>query len=54
MTVGLIMLALAIYAAQHGAYGITCLALVAMVVALLGSLRVVFVIGPVRVLRRFR
>lgn len=31
MTVGLIMLLFAIYAAQHGAYGVSCLALVAMV-----------------------
>jgi hypothetical protein len=33
MTVGLIMFALAIYAAQHGSYGIGCLALVAMLYA---------------------
>jgi hypothetical protein len=54
MTVGLIMLALAIYAAQRGAYGIVCLALLAMVVAFLGSFRVVIVLGFVRLLRGSR
>lgn len=54
MTVGLIMFALAIYAAQRGAYGITCLALVAMVVAFLGSFRWVIVLGFIRLLRGYR
>ena len=35
MTVGLFLFALAIYAAQHGAYGICCLALLAMLYAFL-------------------
>jgi hypothetical protein len=33
MTVGLIMLALAVYAAQHGSYGICGMALLAMLYA---------------------
>ena len=33
MTVGLIMLAVAVYAAQHGDYGLCCLMLVAAVCA---------------------
>ena len=54
MTVGLIMFALAIYAAQHGAYGIACLALLTMVMVFLGSFRVVIVLGFVRLLRGSR
>jgi hypothetical protein len=51
MTVGLIMLLMAIYAAQHGAYGIACLALL---VVFLGSFRVVILLGFIRVLRGSR
>lgn len=54
MTVGLIMLLLAIYAAQHGAYGIACLALLTMVIVFLGSVRLVFVLGFIRILRGSR
>jgi hypothetical protein len=35
MTVGLIMVLVAIYAAQHGSYGVCALAVVAMFVALI-------------------
>ena len=54
MTVGLIMLLMAIYAAQHGAYGIACLALLGMVVVFLGSFRVVIFLGFIRLLRGSR
>jgi hypothetical protein len=54
MTIGLIMPALAIYAAQHGADGIACLALLAMVVVFLGSFRVVINLGFIRLLQGSR
>jgi hypothetical protein len=53
MTVGLVMLLIAIYAAQHGAYGMACLALLAMVVVFLGSFRVVVILNVARFLRGF-
>ena len=54
MSVGLILLLMAIYAAQQGAYGIVCLALLAMVMVFLGSFRVVIVLGFIRLLRGSR
>ena len=51
MTVGLIMFAVAIYAAQHGAYGIACLALLAMADGFPRLLQGGYRLGFVRLLR---